>query len=123
MANPNPSPATRFTSGHQSRGGRPKGVRDRLSTAFLNALADDFAQHGAEVVAIVRQNDPSTYLRVYASIVPKEMELVQTTPESEMTDEQIAEAYAALSEELAARAARNRAAEKAAEASDPKTVN
>ncbi len=45
MANPNPSPATRFSADNPGRAKR-KGARDRLSAAFLTALADDFDAHG-----------------------------------------------------------------------------
>jgi hypothetical protein len=44
MANPNPSPATRFGaagSGNPSRA-KQKGARDRISAAFLNDFADDY---------------------------------------------------------------------------------
>jgi hypothetical protein len=40
MANPNPSPATRFSADNPGRAKR-KGARDRLSAAFLTALADE----------------------------------------------------------------------------------
>jgi hypothetical protein len=39
--NPNPSPETRFSTDNPGRA-KQKGARDRMSTAFLNALADDF---------------------------------------------------------------------------------
>jgi hypothetical protein len=52
--------------------GRPKGGRVKLSERFLTTLAQDYDRHGASVIQYVRQNDPSTYLRIVASIVPKE---------------------------------------------------
>lgn len=74
MANPNPSPATRFVPGQTGRA-KQKGTRDRMSAAFLAALADDFEAHGKEAVEKVRQDDPSTYLRIFATLAPKEMEI------------------------------------------------
>jgi cellulose synthase/poly-beta-1,6-N-acetylglucosamine synthase-like glycosyltransferase len=73
MANPNPSPKTRF--GLDNKGGRPKGARDRLSAAFLKAMSDDFDANGVAVVEKVRVEDPATYLRVVASLLPKEVEI------------------------------------------------
>jgi hypothetical protein len=72
--NPNPSPSTRFTPGSNGRG-RQKGARDRLSAAFLAALADSFDEHGAAAIEEVRTKDPSTYVRVVASLLPKEVEV------------------------------------------------
>lgn len=84
MANPNPSPATRFGPANPSRG-RQKGARDRLSAAFLKALADDFDVNGSVAVVKVREEDPATYLRVIASLAPKELEL--TRPLEAVSDE------------------------------------
>jgi hypothetical protein len=42
-------------------GGRPKGSRNKLTDQFLGAIADDFAEHGAEAIAKVRLSDPATY--------------------------------------------------------------
>jgi hypothetical protein len=74
MANPNPSPATRFSADNPGRAKR-NGARDRLSAAFLTTLADDFDAHGKEVVEKVRTEDPATYLRVMAGVLPKELEV------------------------------------------------
>jgi hypothetical protein len=41
MANPNPSPSTRFGVGNPSRG-RQRAARDKISTAFLEALNEAF---------------------------------------------------------------------------------
>jgi hypothetical protein len=39
----------------------------------VTAFAVDWAAGGPEVIARVRQTDPSTYLRVVASILPKDV--------------------------------------------------
>jgi hypothetical protein len=57
----------------RSDGGRPKGVRNKLSTAFLHALAQDFDEHGAAVIRILRVESPAEYARLVASMVPKEV--------------------------------------------------
>lgn len=55
--------------------GRPKGSRDALNEAFISNLAADFKAHGKSVIERVRCKDPSTYLRVVASLVPKDVVL------------------------------------------------
>lgn len=59
--------------------GRPKGARSILATDFLKALQKDFAEHGEDVIATVRDEKPDQYLKVIASILPKEIELADET--------------------------------------------
>lgn len=68
--------------------GKPPGSKHRLSEAFVHALCEDFTANGATVVAAVRQNDPSTYLRVIAMIIPKEVE-VKKSPVEAMRDAEL----------------------------------
>ena len=58
--------------------GRSPGVRNRLSHAFLTDFLADWQAGGPAAIKTVRMRDPSTYLRVAASILPKEM-LVEAT--------------------------------------------
>jgi Family of unknown function (DUF5681) len=53
--------------------GRPPGSRNKYSEDVLTVMANDWAAGGADVVARVRATDPSTYLRVVASILPKDV--------------------------------------------------
>jgi len=55
--------------------GRPKGSRNRLGAAFVEALLGDFELHGRSVIASLRDDKPEQYLRIVASILPKEIEL------------------------------------------------
>ncbi len=52
--------------------GRPKGARNRLGTAFLEALEGDFNQFGSQAIAQVRDKKPEVYMRVVADLLPKE---------------------------------------------------
>ena len=97
--NPNPSPATRFSADNPGRA-KQTGARDRMSAAFLNALADDFEAHGKDVVATVRKEDPSTYIRVFASLAPKEIEI--SSPLDELSDGELAAIVQVLTEALRA---------------------
>ncbi len=59
--------------------GRPKGSRHRLSEKFILALHDDFERHGTAVVEAVRNESPGEYLRIIASIVPKQFGIEEGT--------------------------------------------
>lgn len=68
--------------------GRPQGSRVKLSEAFLSALCADFAQHGAEAIERVRINKPDAYLKIVASILPKQIEVTES-PFDSMSDDEI----------------------------------
>ncbi len=55
--------------------GRPKGSRNKLCEAFISELYADWVQNGVESIETVRQNKPDVYLKVIASIIPKEMNI------------------------------------------------
>ncbi len=65
----------RFLPGNSGLGGRPKGSRNRHSEFFLASFAADFEQHGPAVIALVREQQPATYLRIAADLLPKEATL------------------------------------------------
>lgn len=65
----------RFQTGNKASPGRPVGSRAKLSEAFLAALCADFMEHGAAVVEKVRQEKPEAYLKLIASILPKQLEV------------------------------------------------
>jgi hypothetical protein len=43
-----------FQAGQPKTGGRTRGVKNRLSYAFITALVEDFEKHGAEAIRICR---------------------------------------------------------------------
>lgn len=55
--------------------GRPKGARQKLTSVFLNAVAEDFAAHGMEAIAAVRKRDPACYLKIVSNLVPRDLVL------------------------------------------------
>ena len=76
---------------------------DRLSAAFLTALADTFEEangeggsKGLDALKKVRDEDPATFARIYATLLPKQLEIEDTPPESALTDEQLEQVYQAL---------------------------
>lgn len=54
--------------------GRPKGARSKLSEAFIADMLDAWQRHGPEVLDRVAADDPPTFLRVYAQVMPKQIE-------------------------------------------------
>jgi hypothetical protein len=70
---------TRFRPGQSGNpAGRPKGTRNKVSEKLLEALALDFDAHGKEVIETVRAERPHEYLKIVASLVPKQMEIEST---------------------------------------------
>jgi hypothetical protein len=104
MANPNPNPSTRFGAGQSNPSrGRQKAARDKISTAFLEALNDTFHEpndtggsKGLDALRKVRDEDPATYARIFATLMPKQVEIDESTPESALTDEQLEHVYQTL---------------------------
>jgi hypothetical protein len=80
------------------QGGRPAGVRNRFSHAFLTDFLADWEKHGTGAIKSVRMTDPGTYLRVAASILPKELMVDAVT--TGLTAEERAEMIAALKQHL-----------------------
>jgi hypothetical protein len=59
--------------------GRPQGARSKFSEAAVANLLEDWTTHGPGVLAKVRTADPSTYLRVAFSIIPKDVQIALET--------------------------------------------
>ena len=69
--------------------GRPHGAKDKLKNSFLTALWEDFRDNGKEAIQKVRAEHPAAYLRVIASLMPKEMAVSIDNPLAGLTDEQL----------------------------------
>ena len=74
-------------------GGRPAGSRNKLQSDFIHALADDFAEHGNAVIRIVRAEEPATYLKVIAGLLPKEF-LISENVLEDLSDQDLIDALA-----------------------------
>jgi hypothetical protein len=100
---PKPGGRHRFAVGNKYGKGRKAGSKVRLSESFLSGIAADFAKYGKDVIQYVRQNEPSTYLRIVASIVPKEtIAKLEVSGEVEIKhrEQQILTAYRLLGENV-----------------------
>jgi hypothetical protein len=70
--------------------GRPLGSKHRLAESFIRALAESFQQYGPETLERVRQDDPATYLRLVAYLLPKEIKIQPDQQElSSLTAEEL----------------------------------
>src|SRR5262245_33034184 len=59
--------------------GRPAGVRNTLSGAFLRDLLDDWRTYGKQAIAAMRKTDPAAYVRCVAGTLPKEFAIEHTS--------------------------------------------
>ncbi|WP_246801521.1 DUF5681 domain-containing protein [Bradyrhizobium genosp. L] len=75
--------------------GRPKGSRNKLGEAFIEAMHEDFQTHGKTVIETVRSEKPDQYLKVIASILPKELHVKDATLD-DMSDNELVELLAAV---------------------------
>ena len=72
----------KFEEGRAKSGGRIKGVRNKISQAFLEALSKDFDEHGGAAIKIMRVEQPAAYCKMLASILPQEFEITETKLQS-----------------------------------------
>jgi hypothetical protein len=70
----------RFVLGHNGGPGRKKGSRSRLAESFMDVLRESFEEAhangkscGAHAVRRVRDEDPATYTKIVANLLPKQI--------------------------------------------------
>jgi hypothetical protein len=80
------------TSGNP--GGMAKGTRQKLNGDFVRALSKDFDEHGIAAIQEAREKDPMGYVKVIASLVPKQVE--QSQPLEDLTDAELVAGIALL---------------------------
>ena len=87
---------TRFKPGQSGNpAGKPKGSLNRLQGDFMHELAESFAKHGKSAIEAVIADKPHEFLKICASLMPKEL-TVTTTVLDEMSLEQLEESLATL---------------------------
>ena len=65
---------TRFKPGQSGNpAGRPKGARAKLGEAFIDALLADWNTNGVKAIIDMREERPGDYVKIVASILPKEI--------------------------------------------------
>jgi hypothetical protein len=63
----------KFEKGWKGGPGRPVGSRHKIAESFLSALHKHFDEHGVDAIERVCRDDPSTYVRTVAGLLPKEL--------------------------------------------------
>ena len=77
-----------FLPGRAKTGGRINGSRNRISEAFLKALAAEWEVSGPAALKIMSKEDPSGFVKVTVALLPKEFEITDSRL-SELSDEEI----------------------------------
>lgn len=73
--------------------GRPKGSRNKLGEDFIRALAEDFKAHGVDALQKMRGSKPNEYIRVIASLLPKELNIAAGSPFDDLSDTEVRDLY------------------------------
>ena len=55
--------------------GREKGSKNKVSKAYLKAIAKDFDKYGAQVIERVRVETPAIYLKLVAQLISKDIDV------------------------------------------------
>jgi hypothetical protein len=79
--------------------GRPKGSRNKLGEKFLAALCDDFEENGVAAIQRVREENSAVYVKICASLVPKQLQ-VEVNDLSLLTTEELDARLAAAAAKL-----------------------
>jgi Family of unknown function (DUF5681) len=81
--------------------GRPKGSRNKLSEEFVAEIYADWCEHGAAALQTVKENRPEVYVKVVASLLPREVHAEITGPTHEDRVTELMERLAQLDAENA----------------------
>jgi len=84
--------------------GRALGSRNKLNESFITALYEDFTKHGVKVIERVREERPEIYLKVIASILPREMHVRSESLFAGMSNDDVDNLLVEIRRSLAARA-------------------
>lgn len=75
--------------------GRPKGSRNKINEAFLNDFYEAWQAFGRPALMAAAWEDPASFVKIAASLLPKEMHIKDTTFD-EMSDDELAAVLAAV---------------------------
>jgi Zn-dependent oligopeptidase len=103
----------------QGVSGNPHGNRHRtrhlLNQEFMQALLLHFRQHGKKAIEKVAREQPASYLKILALLVPREHKVEHRNPVKDMTDEELEAAIEFIKKMLAAQAENAKVIDGAAE--------
>ena len=81
--------------------GRPKGARNKLGEAFIADLHDAWLEGGSEAIRRCIDEKPAEFIRIIASLIPKEMDL-NINKYDNFTDDQLKQQFASALKECIA---------------------
>jgi hypothetical protein len=84
-----------FPPGHS---GRPKGTRNKLQGDFLRDLAEAWELEGKAALLLMVKEQPVDFVKVVASLMPREVALDIGGPLTELSDDELLEALQAVRE-------------------------
>src|SRR5262245_52123504 len=79
--------------------------RRRVNDAFLRAALESFHKDGPVAFQKCARENPASYLKIFALLVPRELKIEHANPTSGLSDEQLALMVAELEERIARRVA------------------
>ena len=77
-----------------NKSGRPKGSRNKLSEVFFDDLYTAWMTHGQNAMDIVARKEPSVFLKVVGTLMPKELAVKAQL--AELSDDELTELIAAV---------------------------
>ena len=89
-----------FLKGKKGGPGRPKGSRNKLTEQFLSDVYNAWQESGETCIAEMIADKPGDFVKLVATIIPKEATL-NINDHSEMTDDELAERIRNLATQLA----------------------
>jgi hypothetical protein len=80
-------------------------TRRRVNDAFLHSALNSWAKDGDKALAAAAREQPSSYLKIFALLMPRELKIEHTNPTAALSDEQLALMIAELEQRIAHRLA------------------
>ena len=75
-----PRETTQFKKGN-SGGGRPLGSKNKISEDFLQCFQKVWEEHGEEALQVMVKERPAEFVKVAASLIPKDFHIQQSAAE------------------------------------------
>jgi hypothetical protein len=69
--------------------GRPKGSRNKLAEEFLADVLNEWEAHGATAVSEMREKSPGDFVKMVASLLPKDVNLNINDNLGELSDDEL----------------------------------